>query len=482
MNLSPRIEVCHREELPDALTGGRGPHRLAKKSLASLMNLAIPPRGALVGVWGERFGDPFPDFMVVNDSDLADTHAWLSSFLNALAPITQWCRVWALSDFRDSIDAREKPDLGPSLTPWVGAILAECTVQGNGPVNLKDLSGTAALTSACFSAARAASVWGPAAQLPEIARRHDDLSVRLRDGSRRIAATQMLPMWYVLSHEQWRGRPPAEERALRPIRLALEYAISSGAERSPAIGEATRLLMEEYDLPELLRCGSGPQTQRVEALDKLGTRLQDGPKSGAVDAILGFGASLIDPGAAVLPDLLRRYSSTFPMAQLWAGAFAGAWSPFRVLTEFQGLGRIITKELMRDSDVFAKPHGDIGYDELTRWIGSSAGGKVPVRGMVARTLNVEILPGVTAPFPVGRPEQPTSRDPSPARQSPLPLGEADLPRNTGRSLKPNAALSELIESLNQIIHRVSAIEDEVRQNGSPRRISQRGTKVGAKKK
>jgi hypothetical protein len=402
--------ILSREELTHGLTN------LENSSVTSfgfeeIVQAKIPARGALLGRWINDGGDPFPEIMVVADRDFSDTLAWLNSFFNALSPITQWCRIISQSQFAQLMDRPIEVGLGRQLGPWIGAILSECSVQAPA-VNLRELPGAAALSCATFAAARSVAVWGEGAELRTIAKRHDELGGALRDTSRLISARDLLPIWYAISGVRSPGVPDAEMRTLEPF-AELFYRFSFLTER-PGNTELIPQILEEaiglFGLPELADCGRGPQSGRLRAVDKLAEKLVAGPRSVAIDGLLGFAASLVEPGAAILPELLRKYSAASPLSPIWLGAFAGAWSGAKVLSDQQGLGRLIAKSLLMPVDLTSRPTSDVSYDELARWIGPGASSKLSIRGMASRSLNVELMVGVSSSFPIGRPDVVSTRE------------------------------------------------------------------------
>ena len=193
----------------------------------------------------------------------------------------------------------------------------------------------------------------------------------MRERSRPIPAHQLSSLWWVLAGEGWTGRQPAEALALARFRDLFDERWPSDLPAVERAGKLAARVTDIFDLPDLAACTAGAQRERVEALDRLGARLREGPKSAVTDALMGFAASLVEPGAAVMPDLLRRFETAMPTAIIWAGAFAGLWAPVRVLSEHQGLGRLVGKALLSGGDLFPKPIADIGYDELVRWLPSS---------------------------------------------------------------------------------------------------------------
>jgi hypothetical protein len=391
--------IVNREELPELIsTGASG--SLPVGNLFGQITSSIRQKQFMVGRWGSPSGDPFPDFIVVRDEEYSDTLAWLSAYLPGFAPISQWCRIWRLSEFARLENLHETPTLGSRFGAWIGAIIGEFGSQSQS--NLKEISAAATLSGASYCAARATAVWGTFDRFEEIHKRSELLAGRQRENARGISAEQMLPLWYVLAGEHWGGKPPAEARSLQPL-VDMVSSITGTTDRSQdEVVSHARILGQRLGLPEIGLCAIGPQSQRVEALDKLAERLLAGPRTPAINAMMGFGASLVDPGTPVLPELLKRYSQAAPAAAMWAGAFAGMWFPVRALSEHGGLGRLIGKSLLSQSDLFTKPSADVSFDELSRWTAGNFSVGVPLRGLFMRTWSVELIPGVVVPVPAAR--------------------------------------------------------------------------------
>lgn len=449
MHLPLSFSVLDREGLASSI-GNIGSQKLQQSEARDLSELEIPKRGGVVGHFGVEPSGPLPEFIIVRDEDLNDTYAWVSSYFNGLTPVSQWCRVWRQSEF-GRLDLVTQPHLKARLGSWIGAILGECLVQANYRISLKEIPGSAALATATFAAARGAAVWGDLLEVEDLAKRYDDLHQRYRGHMRTLAGRDLQPLWFVLSDAQRPIKDASLQRAMSHITSLLDEAGFRGLEE---LKDVARRAGQDFKLRELEECAQGSQSQRVEALDRLASRLLEGPVSPVNDALLGFGASLVDPGVAALPELLRRYSA-MPMAPLWLGAFAGAWSPTKVLNDNQGLGRLVMKALQASPDLYERPSADIAYDELSRWLGPSGSKRPTVRSMSARTLNIEIIPGVVAPFSL--------------------TGEAQIeppPRNrndaapvvaTGRRAQQapgRDAMSELMTALKDLRDRVSSLEND----------------------
>ncbi|HEX4694205.1 hypothetical protein [Sphingomonas sp.] len=397
----------------------------------------------VVGYW-DFVSSPMPDFIVVPNEEYDDALAWLAAYLPGLSPVSQWCRLWKADDFLELLTVPPRPMLDSRLAAWTGAIISELAAD-NPTANLKEASGAIALTTSTYSMARAASVWHQYRSFEELDRRHNVIFGRARAKS--DVDGGLLPLWYVLSGETWCSRPPAEARALEIIRGLVDQLASVDFLSQEEIVDAATILAGHYDLPELKSCAAGPQSLRVEALDKLAGKLFAGPKTAATSAIMGFGASLIDPGAVILPELLRRYENVVPASVVWAGAFAGLWAPVRVMSEHAGLGRIISKELLSQSDLFSKPSTDISFEELSRWTGGSFNVRPAVRGLMARFLFVELMPGVAIPFSTARNEARTeAQSMGAAKQASLDL-EANNKQGSGDILSRLEQVERILAEL-----------------------------------
>jgi hypothetical protein len=415
-----------------------------------------PLRGAAVGTWTETASDTLAEVFIVRDEDFSETLAWLNSYFSGLSPITQWCRVLPHSVATRIAGRSEALGIGLHLGSWVGAILAECSAQAGGVQNLREIPGAAALSTATFAAGRATAIWSDRTDYREIAKRHDQLSSAIsRESLRPVAAGKLLPLWQVVAGDL-NGLAAADKVPLVELHSLLAHikAISSEVEPAELVYRLALQARDYFDLAELTECAEGPQVKRVKALDRLGERLSRGPSTPVIDALLGMGASFIDPGSSVAPELLRRHAKQFPLSPIWQGVFAGALVPFRVLTDQGGLGRLISKSLLANDDLDGRPMCDIGFDELVRWVTPGRSLKLDVRGLSASALNVELMPGVTCSFPTPRPtvSASTSTSTSTSTSKVESRYESDRARNS--------AGAEFESALRSLQQRVSRLEEQ----------------------
>jgi len=441
-----------RESLPAALTQLRR-QKLESVDWEAFVQNQPPERGGAVGSWSSTLGDPFAEVLIVRDNDFVDTVSWLNAFFAPLSPISQWCRILRVSQASQIARRSHTVGLNRMLGAWIGAVLAECSVQAGGIQNLKEVLGSAAASCATFAGGRASSVWGDDADLVEIASRHDELTSLLRDGIRPIKASSLVPLWSVLNGYV-ETKSYSDQKSLGPF-VDIFADITAQVDRLETAELIARISMQAgnvFNLLELTSCAQGPQVERVRALDKLGQRLSDGPQSPAIDALLGLGASFVDPGAAISSELLRRYERQLPLAPIWQGAFAGAFLPFRVMTDQGGLGRLIAKAFLAPDDLQCRPICDISFEELVRRVTPGRSFKLDFRGMSARILSVELMPGITCNFAQSRAE---------ASSTATTRNDAHRPSANSERFKidNNRSQQDINSVLNSILQRVERLEE-----------------------
>jgi len=450
--MPPRLIVqkLNREELP-GLLGSPAYSLYDDSSVSSLSNATLGPQEILVGFWGGS-PTPLPDFMIVRDDAFEDWLAWLSAFLPTFSPMSQWCRLWKLQEFSRLLVIPDEVGLDGRLGAWVGAILAEFSAE-NGNPNLKEISAAAVLTSSSYSAARATSVWQSFNAYDDILARHNAMFGK-RQGA---LAESLFPIWYVLAGERWHAAPVTDVRPLAVFRQLMDDVAGIDTLTPDDVARIASTVSGYFDVQEIAQCAVGPQSQRLEALDRLASILASGPKSASISAIIGFGASLVDPGAAVLPDLLGRYSARFPVSVIWSGAFAGMFYPARVLSDHAGLGRIVAKQLASPHDLFTKPSSDVSYEEFRRWTGGQFSNRASLRGFMARSLFVEIWPGVTVPFSGSRQENSRSE----SQLSSPPMKQTSLKLDQGGQRPSNRVDQERVDRPDDLLTRLDKLERQV---------------------
>lgn len=446
--------VCFsREELARGLT------TFASASLKGshwekFISQSIPSRGALAATWNKESGSELPELLVVRDEDYKETYAWLNSYFSNLAPISQWCRILTQSQANFYLPIRKKPELGRLLSPWVGAIIAECQVQAGGSRSLRDLSGSAAASTATYIAGRATAVSEGRIDFGNIARKHDDLSLKLRENTRPLSAKQLLPVWATLTGFPVENVPDAISHELGSLRSILLWICDNDLnDRHEIAEEAALIAADRFGLGHLKDCARGPQVSRVRSLDRVAEELVADRSTGIKDGIIGLAASFVDPDGNTSAELLKRHFRSFPTAPIWQGMFASALTRHQIYGLKGGLGRLVVKSLLASHDLADRPSCDISYEEAMRWITPGRALRTDVNGMSNRYLNIEIEPGVSGIFAFGNTENSgriSSKDPVIR----APLESVDSSRTPAKS--------DLEGAIFDLLRRVQALEEQAK--------------------
>jgi hypothetical protein len=175
-----------------------------------------------------------------------------------------------------------------------------------------------------------------------------------------------------------------------------------GAALSGALLEATRTAVADV-LPELVDQFSrieGPREERIRAFEISRDTLA---QTGAIDSVqrsmlVAALLSVVGPGSMDYIELAMSEANRFPGLLIWYGIFAGSPSRSTLLSEFEGFGRRIAKELLYAGGLSDRPRCDVSLAELEVLVN---GGKIPRGWRVANpgTLTVEIQPTIYVTFP-----------------------------------------------------------------------------------
>lgn len=243
-----------------------------------------------------------------------------------------------------------------------------------------------------FSCARSAALWKESTVIAETASRWERARQIARGEFERTpfsrgreSAARALAAW------QW----PLESKE------AVGATIISGAAKG-ALFEVTKSAVTEVvpDLAVHLSQMQGPREERIRAFEFSRDILA---RASAIDSVqrsifLAALLSVVGPGSMDYIELAMSDANRFPGLLIWYGVFAGSSSESTLLSEFEGFGRRIAREIQYGARLNERPRCDISLAELEVLVN---GGKIPQGWRVANpgTLTVEIQPTIYVTFP-----------------------------------------------------------------------------------
>lgn len=354
----------------------------------------VPKKGTLVLGWNDRPNYPgaLPVFALVRSDEMRDFLAWVTTYLGGFKPFTSLVRVLDEEGLIRLSSATPSPKLAFTEAAWAGAIIGEALEAAGGRLNIDGLSVRACSSSYLFSCARSTALWKESSVVVETASRWERVRQIARGeverapfSKERESAARTLAAW------QW----PLESKE------GVGATIVSGAARG-ALFEVTMSAIGNV-VPEVARYLAkmqGPREERIRAFELSRDILA---RAGAIDSVqrsifLAALLSVVGPGSMDYIELAMAEASRFPGLLIWYGVFAGSFLKSTLLSEFEGFGRRIAKELQYGDGLSDRPRCDISLAELEVLVNR---GRIPKGWRVANpgTLTVEIQPTIYVTFP-----------------------------------------------------------------------------------
>lgn len=398
------------EEVFDSLVSGCATDHSV--DLFSLRQTKSPKPGTIGVVWSE---DPIgrvarPVALVAQEQDVQRLCGRYSQLRSDLSPLTTWCHLLT-PKFFDPLDGLvRRPELGGFEAAWVGLIIAEAMLSAER--QLSSIRISACLATQSFSIARALSLWG-ATSTEEILRRLDvanqmcrNEAPAARQDSRIVKLRSALqPIWQVLAGC---GRADTSNSSqLAPMVHALRDLHESRLRRSEDEGAVFARVLGSFEpaAAEFERLNSLTPEMRLRLFDRLVdelNQLNDRDNQRRLHLMV-LSAYLVTIAAGGAPSLSLAESQVARWPEITAWAYAIGSLGERVLwtSAFDGLGRLVGRELLRPYRMDEPPSCDFSFDELVVLVDPKLRDPlVNLKIKQARQVTVALFPGVNASIPL----------------------------------------------------------------------------------
>jgi len=418
-----------------------------------------------------------PLVLVSREDDLRRLCGRYSQLRSDLSPLSTWCYVITPKFFPGITFC--KANLIGLEAAWTGLVIAEAALLAEKPIGSLRIS--ACLATQTFAVARAKALWN-SLSTEEIIQRFDSAnrlcrneSAAQREGSRAAKLrTALQPIWNVLSNMS--GSQAHTETDLWPLSTALSGLLSARIEKSKE--EARRLLLPLLDfIPEAEKLQNLTELvpeSRLRVFDTLVDSLkksketQPSVRRYGLALLAGYLATIAAGGAPSLA-LAEANADQWPEITAWAYLVGGIGERIVWTSSFDGLGRLVARELMRPVRFDEPPTCDFSFDEAAVLVDAKLSDPlVHLRVKQARIVNVSLVPGVNISIPIS--------DASIQEQSKLeavrqrPQGESIFISHNARDpLGP--LLAELVWP-----HLKGRVEETVRVSGRSHTSSKRKSK------
>ena len=355
-----------------------------------------------------------PVALIAQDENLRRLFGRYAQLRTDLSPITSWCHVLTPS-LGDGIydGVTRSADYRGTEAAWTGLIVAEAILLGERP--LSSIRVSSCFASQTFAVARSKGLWGNLSR-DTVLKRFDEAnrlcrgeSTSHRNQARMLTVRASLqPMWASLASIVDGASSVSKDAAIRPLvdalkALALARAQKTGSE-SRAFVEPLVCLVPESTMFASLEDAS-PE-ERLQLFDRLIDTLKRSDEAStilqrqAVALLAGYLATVVAGGSPSLA-LVERHADRWPELMAWAYLVGGIGEKIVWTSSFDGLGRLVARELGRPFRLDEPPTCDFGYDEAAVLADPKLSDSlVHLRIKQARILSVSILPGVNISIPI----------------------------------------------------------------------------------
>ena len=397
-------------ELDELLRGEKHTRLLHADSLGS-DSLRAGEVGVLVAL-GETSKYPLrPLALVCRDKDVRRLCGRYAHARTDFSPLTAWCHLLSPAFLRSMEGVTRKPKFTNTVAAWSGLIVAETLLLSGRP--LKSVRISACLASATYAVGRTLALWD-SLTLESIVERFDSANTLCRGtgaasgDQARLSHVRLafVPMWRCLATLSSNPRDTNRKEVISLV-MALSAlqearACSDPNEAGQFVGPLLKIIPEAQDFHRLAEIA--PES-RLKLFDELVSAFRNTDRTAfvrrnALGLAIGYLATVAAGGSASLA-LVENYSGEFPELTGWAYMIGGIGEGVTWTSGFDGLGRLVARELLRPLRLDESPTCDFAFDEATVLADREL--KEPLvhlRIKQAKVLNVSLYPGVNIAIPI----------------------------------------------------------------------------------
>lgn len=390
-----------------------------------------------------------PLVLISHEDDIRRLCGRYAQLHSDLSPLTTWCHLLTTRFFEPLDTLVRTPELEGLEAAWTGLIVAEAVLLAERPISSIRISACFATQS--FAIARTNALWNhvPKDEVLkrfELANRLCRSETLLQRGEGRIARLRSCfePIWAVLVSAS-QGKTGVLARDLEPLVsavLTLKRA-RANKDKQEAREFVHPLLTHVQEAEEFEQLTDLPPETRLRLYDKLVERLSEakgeqvGLRRNALALLAGYLATVAAGGAPSL-SLTESTATRWPEITAWAYLLGGIGENVVWTSGFDGLGRLIARELVRPLRLDEPPTCDFSLDEANVIADSKlADPLVHLRVKQARVVTVALFPGVNVAIPIA-----DSTTSNPARTSSTTTSSSGEPYGS-----PRDAVDTLIEAI-----------------------------------
>ena len=352
-----------------------------------------------------------PLALVCHDEDVQRLCGRYAHLRTDLSPLTAWCHLLAPTFHRSLDGVVHQPKFGSTAAAWCGLVVAE-TLLLTGK-SLASIRISACLASATYAIGRTKALWRDLTfdaiferfELANMLCRGTGAAPRNQTRISQVRSS-FLPMWICLSALRGDTKQPNADDIF-PLVMALKALQQARTYRDPdEAGQFVRPLLEA--VPEaraLVELTEMVPEARLKLFDELvaafkQTDAKDRVRRNALALTTGYLATVVAGGSPSL-SLVEDCADRWPELTGWAYLIGGIGERVTWTTGFDGLGRLIARELKRPLRLDEPPTCDFSFDEcIVLFDRELKEPLVHLKIKQAKVLSVALFPGVNIAIPI----------------------------------------------------------------------------------
>ena len=354
---------------------------------------------ATTQLWGLRR----PIALVVSDEIARRLFGRYAQLRSDLSPLSVWCHILDWDHFEQLESVTREPDLSGFEASWIGLTVAEALILSDR--SLSSLKFAACLATQSYALGRSVALW-PREKLEDVLTKYDQCQKSLRptDGTASHLRSAFIDIWRTLVavSSPMAREAPTEIRKLVTALIQLRSARSAGVQESDDLYPALRDLPQAQFLQKL--SGLTPE-DRVREFDRLVAAIDAVPerergRRNELQFLAGYLVTIVAGGAPSL-SLADELSRRLPQIAAWAYVIGSVGERVTWTSGFDGLGRLVARELMRPLRLDDPPTCDFALDEAAVLIDRALQDPlVHLRVKQSRVISVALYPGVNVFVPI----------------------------------------------------------------------------------
>ncbi|UVO30403.1 hypothetical protein [Bradyrhizobium arachidis] len=345
-----------------------------------------------------------PLVLIVRKEDQQRLFGRFAQVRSDLSPFSSWCHITTPNRMDVVDDLTKHGNLGDYTAAWTGLVVAETLLLAERP--LARIRIPACTATQTFAIARAVALWSPS--ISEVTQKYDQSQNLFRAEHRRSSRIRsaLEPIWGALAALSGARLPPRDERLL-PLIEGIHLLHVARTQKDPhetaSFLRSLRNVLPTDLVNDFERLSSLAPEERVRAFDKSLSyveKSQDQKERQILAALTGYLATIAAGGAPSL-GLLTASAQRFPEITAWAYVLGGVGEPVVWTSSFDGLGRLVARELLRPLRFDEPPTADFALDEAL----FLADPRLPdplvhLRIKQSRIATVALYPGVNLSVPM----------------------------------------------------------------------------------